>query len=223
MTVTQVIFDFDSTIIRCESLEEILRPRLEGDSAKMAQIEEITRLGMEGAIDFKESLSRRLALAQPNLSDLERFGREGTPWLTSGMEGLIASLHRRGLEVWIVSGGLREAIVPVAAHLGIPAERVLAVRLQWRTDGSFAGIDPGDRFSVSKVDGCRAFFGPTDRPRPIRIGVGDGMTDFALFDAGLVDCFIAYTEHVRRPAVVATGQPEASDTNELARLLEEYR
>ena len=205
MTVTQVIFDFDSTIIRCESLEEILRPRLEGDSAKMAQIEEITRLGMEGAIGFKES----------------RFGREGARWLTSGMEALIASLHRRGLQVWIVSGGLREAIVPVAAHLGIRAERVLAVGLQWRTDGSFAGIDPDDLFSVSKVDGCRAFFGPTDRPRPIRIGIGDGMTDFALLDAGLVDRFIAYTEHVRRPAVVATGQPEAGDTKELARLLEE--
>ena len=41
------------------------------------------------------------------------------------------------------------------------------------------------------------------------------MSDHALLAAGLVDHFVAYTEHVRRAAVVATGCPEARSVIEL--------
>jgi hypothetical protein len=49
--------------------------------------------------------------------------------------------------------------------------------------------------------------------------VGDGMSDHAVFARGLVDRFIAFTANVRRPAVVATGAPEARDAAALGYLL----
>lgn len=217
--MTIVIFDFDSTLLTCESLEEILKPVLAEAPEKMAQIEAITREGMEGKLDFKQSLARRLAVAQPTLALLEAFGRDGTAWLTDGMADLVRRLLQRGIDVRIVSGGLWEAIVPVAAVLGIPADRVHAVRLRWDADGDFVGMDENDPFSTNKIVGCEPLFRDRDETK---IAIGDGMTDHALFAAGIVDHFVAYTEHARRQAVVATGCPEARNTQELANILEAW-
>jgi hypothetical protein len=69
------------------------------------------------------------------------------------------------------------------------------------------------REKADLLDGC------TDAwPRP-RTMVGDGMSDHAVFARGLVDRFIAFTANVRRPAVVATGAPEARDAAALGYLL----
>ena len=59
-----VIFDFDSTLIRVESLEEILRPQLEARPHLATAMEEITQRGMEGQISFRDSLEQRLAIAR---------------------------------------------------------------------------------------------------------------------------------------------------------------
>ncbi len=213
-----VIFDFDSTLIGCESLEEILsasfaqRPELE------EAVRAVTVLGMEGEIDFQESLRRRLALAQPTLAQVRAFGERAGAWLTPGFDRVIDDLRRRGVETRVVSGGLQEAIEPLAGRLGIPAQRVHAVRLKWAEDGAFAGIDPGDPFSVSKMAGVKPLAG--DWPAP-RIAVGDGFTDYCLHRDGFADHFIAFTQHVRRQAVTRTGAPEARNAAELARLLED--
>ncbi|CAM2006329.1 HAD-IB family phosphatase [Acanthopleuribacter pedis] len=217
--MTIVIFDFDSTLLTCESLEEILKPVLADAPDKMAQIEAITKEGMEGKLDFKQSLARRLEVAQPTLRLLQDFGAEGDQWLTEGIADLVRALLQRGIEVRIVSGGLWEAIVPVAGRLGIPAERVHAVRLKWADDGSFVGIDDQDPFSENKIVGCKPLFEGRDATK---IAVGDGMTDHALFASGIVNHFVAYTEHARREAVVATGAPEARNSKELANILEAW-
>jgi len=213
-----VIIDYDSTLIGCESLEEILRPACAQRPGLEEDLRETTRLGMEGRITFQESLRRRLALASPTLADVRAFAAEAERWLTPGFDRVIADLLARGVEVRIVSGGLMEAIAPLAGKLGIPAERVHAVQLQWTSDGGFAGIDPEDRFSRSKLEGAMPL--ATTWPRP-RIAVGDGITDFHLYERGVAEGFIAYTQHVRREAVVAVGAPEARDADQLAALLED--
>ena len=62
---TTLIFDFDSTIVAAEGLDEIARIALVDDpdrEAKVLVIEGITRDGMEGRIGIDESLRRRLAM-----------------------------------------------------------------------------------------------------------------------------------------------------------------
>ena len=39
------------------------------------------------------------------------------------------------------------------------------------------------------------------------IVVGDGYTDYQLFEAGLADKFIAYTEHVERASIMLSKKP----------------
>ena len=193
-----VIFDFDSTLVPCESLEVVLA-RAPGASAQdLERGAEITRLGMEGAISFHDSLTQRLEIARPARRDLIAVGEELAREVTDGAPEVVAWLHDEGHDVWIVSGGFQEVLLPVAAALGIPAARVQGVRALWTAEGAFDGLDADDAFAHSKVDGVRKL-APT-WPQP-SIGVGDGATDRALCEAGLVDAFIAYTEHVRRSFV----------------------
>jgi len=210
--VPTVVFDFDSTLIDCESLDEILSRVLAGRPEVTAQVRAITDRGMEGLVPFRESVESRLRLARPTLVQVRQFGEEAVAHITAGMAGLVARLRERGDEVWIVTGGLIEAVAPVAHALSIPASRVLATHARWSAAGELEGLAR----CTTKVEAAREVAGGWPRPRT---GVGDGMTDHALLAAGLVDRFVAFTQHARRAAVVATGAPEARSVPELEYLL----
>ena len=214
-----VIFDFDSTLISCESLEEILRNKLVNHPEMQNRIGDITAQGMEGRMTFQESLRGRLELTAPVLSDVISFGQKARDYLTPGMADLIRALQMRGVQVRIVSGALREAILPLAGELCIPEDRIHGVQLIWNREGLFAGIDPNDRFSVSKVQGLKSI--ERNLPKPT-ISIGDGMTDYAVYENGLVDHFIAFTQHVRRQAIIEKGVPEAGSVQELKVILEKW-
>ena len=206
--VGTVIFDFDSTVIDRESLDELLGRLLDEEQA--AAVRAITDAGMDGRIGFRQSLESRLDLARPTLAQVEALGREAAEeWITPGLEQLIATLDA---EFRIVSGGLFEAILPTAERLGIPAERIMATRARWADDGRLDGLAE----CHEKTELLRGRSDGWARPR---ILVGDGMTDYEPFREGLVDHFIAFTGHARRDAVVATGAPEAGSVRDLEYLL----
>jgi len=212
-----VVFDFDSTLIPGESLEMALARTPGVDEAAGAEIERITRQGMEGEIGFGESLAARLAIARPRRATLTKLGEDLAGMLTDGAAELVASLLANDHGVWIVSGAFREVLLPAARTLGVPETRVHGVRPLWTADGEFAGLDPEDGFSRSKVEGVRAL--RPDWPPPV-VGVGDGATDHALLAAGLVQAFVAYTEHARRESVLSLDVPRAADMHRLGALLE---
>lgn len=190
-------------MITRESLE-VLLARARPDRAE--EIRAITDAGMEGRISLRESLERRLALARPTRAGVEALGREALRWITPGMEGGFG-----GPEVWLVSGGLEEALLPVAARLGVPRGHVLATRARWAPDGELLDLDVRD-----KPEQIRRIAAAMPPPR---ILVGDGMTDYEPFRLGLVDRFIAFTANARRRSVLATGAPEAPSAAALRRML----
>ena len=211
-----LVLDFDSTLTPHESLELYLSRRVDGRADVIDAIEELTRLGMDGAITFRESLERRLHLVAPERDGLVALGHSLAESPTDGMVELVRGVIDRGHEPWIVSGGFVEVLRPMGARLGIPVERVLGVRPLWHDDGSFAGLDPDDGFATSKVLGLRE--AGIAWPRPA-VGVGDGATDLALRSAGLVDQFVAYVEHADRAPVRADADHVAASSAELETLL----
>jgi len=135
--VGTVVFDFDSTLIDCESLDELLARVLAGQPERITEVAAITVAGMEGRLVFEESLGQRLTIARPTRADVEAFGREAIDRLTPGMEALISGLSA---EVWIVSGALRETVLPAAARLGVPDSRVLATGVAWSESGELERV-----------------------------------------------------------------------------------
>jgi len=211
-----VVFDFDSTLIRCESLEKILE--MKGLSvAKLNEVKEITRKGMEGEISFIDSLKRRLNSADLNLKDFEAFGKEAANFLTPGMEALIEKLQESGTEVWIVSGTAKEAMLPLAKRLKIPHEQMLGVQLEWEPDGALKRLDDKIAINRSKWEGAKE---KAKKWSPPTVAVGDGITDFALYEQGVVEHFVAFTGNVSREALKAHSLLGAGSAEELKTILE---
>lgn len=174
----------------------------------MEEVRNITVAGMEGRIPFHESLARRLDLARPRRTQVEALGREALGWITPGLEPFIRGL---AADAWLVSGGLTEALLPVAGRVGIPAERVLATRVRWSPIGEMLGFECHGKSELIRRH-REAFSNPS-------VLVGDGMTDYEPFRDGLVDHFIAFTANVRREPVVATGAPVADSVAGLEQVL----
>ena len=195
-----IVFDFDSTLISCESLDELLSELLTGRPDDAARIRALTVEGMEGRISYCESLTRRLAIARPTTAQLEAFGVRLLAHLTPGIQDLV------GKEAWIVSGALEEVVWPVSDRLGVSRDRVLASSLE--------------RPCMEKHELVAPLAEQWARPR---IAVGDGMSDYGLLREGLVDHFIAFTLHARRDPVVATGAPEARSVSELEYALAQFQ
>lgn len=215
--MSTVIFDFDSTLINCESLEVILAPTLASNPQLFSEFHKLTELGMNGEITFQQSLQKRLQLAAPTQLAVQQFASTAIQYLTQGMATLIQALHDHHVEVWIMSGGLMEAITPVAQSLGIPQQHVLAVTVNWDDHGNFAGIRASDLCSQSKVLAAKRVSEHWQAPS---IMVGDGMTDYAVYEAGLSEHFIAYTEHAKRPAITALATPTANNVQRLRQILQ---
>ena len=204
-----VIFDFDSTVIQIESLEEILAQKLSHSPNKMIKIKALTDQGMNGEINFHQSISKRLEIAAPDLPDLQAFyNNHGCKILTNGIPKLINWLQHNQITIYIISGGLYESIIPFANVLNIPEENVYAVKLHWTAEGKYIGINQQDPFSHSKVSGATTIASQWQKPVII---VGDGYTDYQLFSAGLTNHFIAYTEHQKRDKVIQLAQYKADN------------
>jgi len=210
--VPTVVFDFDSTLIDHESLDALLAELLADRPGAADEVRAITDAGMEGRIPFRESMERRLAILAPTRAQVEDYARRLPARVTPGMPALLADLRA---EVWIVSGGLVEMLLPTARTLGVPDARVVGTLARWEADGTFGGLlrcGPKEETLAEPAASWR-------RPR---IVVGDGMSDHAVFAAGLAERFVAYTQHVRRAPVVATGAPEARDVAALRYLLQSW-
>lgn len=214
-----IVFDFDSTLVRCETLEVLVAPQLRGDEAKAEAYRRITEAGMSGGRSFAESLQARLAVAAPTRQQLKAFSNDLEDLWTRGMPELVQVLMDEAHEIWIVSGAPAEVVMDAGAALGIPASQTRGVGLTWEPDGRFRSVDPEDPFSRSKVEGLKGLTDPWTRPR---IMVGDGLTDRAVFDEGLVDRFIPFTGHVRREVVVRGEIPEASSAADVLNLIRTY-
>jgi phosphoserine phosphatase len=117
--------------------------------------------------------------------------------LAPGAREALAQLHDRGVELVMVSGGLREAILPLARELGIDEERVHAVSVFFGSDGEYTGFD--ERSPMTRQNGKRAAVKNMALKGPV-LAVGDGMTDCEI--RPVVDGFAAFTGFTKRDAVV---------------------
>jgi D-3-phosphoglycerate dehydrogenase len=210
-----LVFDFDSTLVRIETLEALADLALAGapdaDQTR-AEIARLTDQAMAGEVPFGEALRRRLSLLPLTRDHVQaladRILDEGAPSVRKNLAWFRANADR----VVIVSGGFREVIAPIAERLGIPPERVLCNDLVYDAAGRVAGVD--DANPLSHAGGKPLAIQALDLPRPV-VMVGDGWTDAEVKQAGAADRFYAYTEIVRRPPVVAVADAEVASMDEL--------
>ncbi|MEO8623716.1 MAG: haloacid dehalogenase-like hydrolase, partial [bacterium] len=167
-----------------------------------------------GEIALEAVYGERLGLVRPGRDDVAALAQAYVASIAPGAEGAIARMRLAGMRVVMVSGGIREAILPVAQFLGIADEDVNAVSVQFHDDGTYAGFDTAS--PLATAGGKRGVAVSLALPARV-LAVGDGATDLAMRPA--VDAFAAFTGFVRRESVVAAADRVIESFDQLVELV----
>ena len=203
-----VLFDCDSTLAAVEGIDELGREHREA-------VAELTARAMSGALPLEEVYARRLELARPGRAELEGLASRYVDGLLPGARETVAALRAVGVDVRIISGGLRPAVLAVAHALGVPDDRVYAVGIELDRHGGYAGFETLS--PLARSGGKRRLIeGLMDLPRPALL-VGDGATDLEARPA--VEAFACFTGVTRHDAVAAAADFVISDLREVLDLV----
>ena len=151
-------------------------------------IADLTSKAMGGHMTFQDSLKQRLELIKPMLPQIEEFLKTHPTTLTPGVEELVQLLHKNATPVYLISGGFRRIIAPIAEKLNIPKSNIFANRLIFSNTGEYEGFDESELTSQSGgkgkvIERLKNLYGYRNV-----VMIGDGITDFEACPPG--DAFI---------------------------------
>jgi phosphoserine phosphatase len=167
-----VVIDVDSTLSGVEGIDWLAALR---GPEMAARISALTDRAMRGEITLDSVYVEAIA---PGAADA------------------IAAMRRAGVAIALVSGGLREAIVPLARSVGVAGHALRAVSIRFDRHGRYTGYDEGSPLATQQ--GKAQVVRELALGAPV-LGVGDGATDLAMRPS--VAAFGAYTGFVRREPV----------------------
>ena len=207
-TFDLVFFDCDSTLSAIEGIDELAR--LKGKEGRVGLL---TNKAMDGELDLADVYGKRLKAIKPTRAQLKAVEERYWETVVEDAQEVIATLHYLGKQVFIISGGLIDAVKGFGRRLGVDPERIRAVELEYnelsgrwwdyhepqaqqaRTyldyDEGPLTVSSGKSRIISDLAG--------DLPGP-RMMIGDGASD--LSTQYLVDLFVGYGGVVAREVVM---------------------
>lgn len=204
-----VFFDCDSTLSAIEGIDELAR--LKGKAERVGLL---TNKAMDGELDLAEVYGKRLRAIKPTLGQLKAVEARYWETVVEDAPELIAALQCLGKSVYIISGGLIDAVRGFGRRLGVAPERIRAVELEYN-ELSGRWWD----YHEPQAQQAKTYLDYSDGPLTIssgkskiirelaggapgkRLMIGDGASDLAT--KPLVDCFVGYGGVVARDAVLA--------------------
>jgi D-3-phosphoglycerate dehydrogenase / 2-oxoglutarate reductase len=195
------IIDFDSTFTQVEALDELARISLRKHPDReniYKQIEDLTNASMEGRLSFTESLQKRVKLLEANRDHLKQLithlkKKVSTSFLRNSN---FFKLHQDN--VYIVSGGFKEFIIPVVTDYFIKKENIYANTFVFDENDNIIGYDKKN--PLSQEGGKVKLLKQMNLQGEI-FGIGDGYSDFQLKESGMIKKFFAFTENIERKSV----------------------
>lgn len=189
-----IVFDVDSTLSGIEGIDWLAARRGREVEAWSAAL---TERAMNGKIPIEAVYSERMKKVRPGRAEIEELGQIYIERIAPGAKEVLTELQANQIETVMVSGGLREAILPLAKELGIDQRRVYAVSVYFDADGKYSGYE--EQSPMTRQHGKRLTVRDMDLRGPI-LAVGDGMTDSEI--KPVVDSFAAFTGFTRREPVI---------------------
>lgn len=208
---SHVILDVDSTLSGIEGIDWLARRA--GDAASVG-IAEMTAAAMRGDIPLESIYNARLECVRPTRTDLAALGDAYIAAMAPGAGNAIAQIIGSGVRVILVSGGLRDAILPLAANVGIAPLDVQAVALRFTSTGDYEGYDTA---SPLWRMGGKPTVVEAIAPSASTLAMGDGITDAEL--KSVVATFVAFAGFVRNDRVVAAADAVISRFADLPALV----
>jgi phosphoserine phosphatase len=209
-----VCFDVDSTVIAEEGID-VLAEYL----GKGAQVAALTKQAMEGGMKFQDALQQRLELLQPTLPSIQKLLHDHPLPLTPHVDTLMSTLQEKNVDIWLVSGGFRIMIEPIAQQLKIPLSNIIANTLLFHTDGQYAGFDKSEPTSA---DGGKPQALQQLQQRyqyQCMVMVGDGATDAQAKPPA--QAFVGFGGVVERSAVKDQADWFVTDFRDMIQIIQQ--
>lgn len=206
-----MVLDVDSTLSGVEGIDWLAALRGREVEAWSA---DLTARAMAGAIPIEAVYGERMKTVKPTRSEIDELSRVYLDRVAANARETLGAFRERGVEVVMVSGGLRESILPLASELGVPKARVYAVSVFFDTDGEYAGFEEESPFT--RQNGKRTAVSQMRLKGPA-LAVGDGMTDCEI--KPVVDSFAAFTGFMKREAVIQRADYVIENFDQLRKLV----
>jgi D-3-phosphoglycerate dehydrogenase len=196
------VIDFDSTFTQVEALDVLGEISLANDPDKQKNLDEVEALtdkGMKGEISFRESLVERIRLLKANKSDLPKLVENLSERVSSSFVRNREFFNDHHENIYIVSNGFKEFIVPIVEPYGVKPQNVFANTFEFDEDGEIVGFDKENVLSSNN--------GKVEQLKRLKLKgdvyvIGDGYTDYEIKAAGLANKFYAFTENVERANIL---------------------
>ncbi len=208
------IFDFDSTLIKLESLDEILMLASDNKNDIAIEIDKITKLGMNGDISFSNSLNMRLKIANPTKLHIKKSIQKLKKNISIGIPECIKQIANFA-EIYIVSGGFTDAILPIAKILKIPQQNCFANEFIFGKNQEFFGINHKNPMSKNggKVEVVKNIIDQNNFEKIFVIG--DGYTDLEISLAIPKVIFCGFGQNIVREKVLKESKNFFYNTDDL--------
>ncbi|CAN5685401.1 phosphoserine phosphatase [soil metagenome] len=206
-----VLLDADSTLSGIEGIDWLAARR---NTEVARQVAQLTDEAMTGRRTLNEVYGARLGVVKPTAAELAELAEAYWSNVAPGAADAIGRMSRAGVRLDVVTSGFHEAVAPFAARLGVPAERVHAVRVEFDARGNYSSFDAGAPLAVQ--GGKRIVAEALGLKAPV-LAVGDGITDAEI--RPVASAFAVFTGFVRRDSVVAIADFIVSSFAEVERLV----
>lgn len=209
------IIDFDSTFTQVEALDILGEISLSQDpdrDVKLQAIKDITDNGMDGSITFRESLEQRLEILKANKSQITDLIAALKKRVSKSFDRNKEFLLENAQDIYIISNGFKDFIIPIVADFGIQKENVFANDFIYDEHGNI--VDFNRENPLSKNNGKAETIRRVNLEGDIYV-IGDGYTDYEIKASGLANKFYAFTENVSRARVMKEADHIAPSLDEI--------
>jgi len=189
----KVIFDFDSTILKCETIEILADFALKNNKDKnniLKKIKELTKEAMEGKLDFSSALTKRIALLNIREENILQSTKFLKKHLSNSFKKNFQNFDKENC--FIISGGFKEIILPLMRPFGFKEENIYANNFKFNSNG-FAQINTNNDLSKNRGKNLAA-----KKIKGEKIIIGDGYTDYELKKYNDAKIFILFIENIHR-------------------------
>ena len=177
MSFDIVCFDCDSTLSKIEGIDELGR-----QSGLFDELVALTNAAMNGEQALEAVYGKRLELIKPDKAQMASLADLYIAEIVDGVEEVFSTLLAQGKQVHIISGGIRQAILPLAEKLGLSADKVHAVDILFNADGSYKDFD--QQSPLARTGGKATVCKKIQKDGTSMVMIGDGKTDLEAKKAG---------------------------------------
>ena len=194
-----IIIDFDSTFIKTESLDILAKVSKSCNQKSEKKITEITEMGMNGKISFKNSLNQRIKLFSATKKDIDNTIKIIKTHISSSFKKNKNFIKKNSNCIYIISSGFIEIIRPIVKSFGIKDKNIYANSFKYDLDKNIIGYDKENPLSKSK--------GKVNIVKKLKLDgivhiIGDGYTDYEIKKENYADYFYLYTENIKRKSLI---------------------